>query len=208
MINVKKTIREATLGELAELLRANRGDLMLRAPVFIVEAFLSMTTDQVTDVDGPMTIDLDPRVLPEDQWIVEGVSGIAGVANIPTTNNWLPPVSGLWLCPPSTPQDTNLSGSFDINLRTRPVPIPLDPYTAFRTIPSTSAGSVVDGAIGMTGQSGFQVSVPGGWFARFSLITEPGGDGTTRVGPGAESYGKLTMMVRVLRNLETFEGDN
>lgn len=203
-VNLQTKIRDLNYGDLAFLFRQNRGDLMLRAPVFVVEATIDMVDGVVTDPDGPMVIDLDPRVLPEDQWVIEGVSGIAGLKNAPSTSNWLPPVSGIFLCPPSTPVETNLSAAFDINLRTRPVPIPLDPYTAFRAIPSTG---LTVGAIGMVGQSGFQVSVPGGWFIRFLLITEPGGNGITRTGPGEESYGKLTAMVRILRNLDTFEGD-
>src|SRR5262245_5971073 len=116
------------------------GDLLLRAPVFSVEASKTM------EDDGPMVIDIDPNVLPEDQWILEGVTFIAGVAVAPPDNDWLPPVSGLYLCPPSTPVEQNRDASFDINLRTRPVAIPLDPYTGFRAIVSTSPGSVAVGA--------------------------------------------------------------
>jgi hypothetical protein len=178
-----------------------RGDLLLRAPLFSIENKVTMLDD------GPMVCDLSLQVLPEDQWIIEGVSFQASVALAPSGDDWKPPVSGLFLCPLGTEPETQDDAARDLNLRSRQVPIPLDPYTGFRNIVSTLPGATNVGAVQMVGQSGFQVSVPGGWFIRAILVLFPGGDGIVGTGPGTNSYGTLRALVRVLRNLDTFQGD-
>lgn len=182
-------------------------DILLRAPVFAIENQITMVegAEGVQDPNGPMTLDLDPNVLPEDQWIIEGVSFMGMTKIAPVDGRWLPPVSGLYICPPGTAPETQELANYQLNLRARPIPIPLDPYSGFRTF---AAGiSLWAGAVSMVGQSGFQVSVPGGWFLRAILVTRPGGAAGDPTGPGEESYGKLSALVRILRNLDLFEGD-
>ena len=166
------------------------GDPLLTAPAQKIEVA------QTIDDDGPFTLDYDPQVLPDDQWVIEGVSALYSVNVAPADDRWKPPVSGLYLCPRGTEPETVQSSQFDLNLRTRPVPIPQDPYTAFRQFASSGINA---GAIQMVGQSGFQVSVPGGWFLRAVLVTRPG---TNTPGPGPGSYGRLTAVVRIIRKAD------
>lgn len=173
---------------------------MLRSPVQLVEAIIPRLGH-----GGPLVIDIEAQALPEDQWILEGVSlqGMMSVAP-PSTDDWKFPVSGLWLIPPFTETETAADAAAKLNLRTRPVPIPLSPDTGIRTY---GANVFPDwfAAFGMIGQSGFQVSVPGGWSIRGIFCPFPGVD--TTPGPGSETYAKLTAMIRVMRNLEVYNGD-
>lgn len=173
------------------------GDLLVRAPVFAVENRIFMADE------GPLVLDIDATVLPEDQWILEAVSFEGMIKNAPANDNWKFPVSGLFLIPPNTPTESDPDATFNLNLLSRPVPIPLSPDTAFRDF---GGGAPLAGAIGMIGQSGFQMSVPGGWSIRAILVINPGNPGGN-TGPGEESYGKLTAMVRIMRNLDVFQGD-
>lgn len=175
----------------------DRGDLMLRAPVFEVSADAVMATSD----DSPMVIDIDPTVLPEDQWILEGASFVAMVKNAPSNNDWMFPVSGLWLVPFNTPVERTRDAGFNLNLLSRGQAIPLSPDTGFRTF---GGGAGLAGAIGMIAQSGFQVSVPGSHTVRAILTIAPG---SATPGPGEESYGRLTITARVMKNLELFQGD-
>jgi len=192
------------LGDVPRIVLAN--DPALLAPAQKIENSFQIQTGD------PFVIDYDPKVLPEDQWIIEGVSALFDVAAAPAilapgppiiyADSWKPPVSGLYLCPQGTDTETTDLARGDMNFRSRPVPIPLDPYTEFRSIPSASAGAFTVGAIQFVGQSGFRVTVPGGWFIRALLVLNPGVAAPNDVGPGAGSFGKLTAVVRVIRKTD------
>lgn len=150
---------------------------------------------QVED-DGPITIDILPPAQAEDQWVIESVSFTVRLANAPVDDRWKPPVSGIYLVPKDAPIETAQLAAFDLNLRPRVIPIPLDPHLGFRTIPSAAPGAFCVGAIGFVGQVGFQTSVAGGWAIRGIFVLNPGAAAS---GPGAGSSVRLAANVRILR---------
>jgi hypothetical protein len=133
--------------------------------------------------DNPMIADWIPAQTQQNHWIVEQVAFVGTcVVRAPA----LQPVSGLYLCPQSTPIESLADAQNGWNQNARPFPIPTDIAVANITV----AGSP-EFAIIMTARAGFKFTLPPGWFVRAIVVSAPG---LAAPGPGLGSNGSLNLL--------------
>lgn len=157
-----------------------------RARAAGVQTFAQTMT---TAADELIIIDLLLPGKPDEHWIVEQASVIAGlVTRAPTLSGGFPPNTGIFLCPPSTPSESLAESIAGINLAARPIMLPLGP-------PGNAAGTVGAGAFAFTFAlqlaPGFKCTVPYQWFLR-AIISCLQGSATP--GPGVGSRATFTAL--------------
>lgn len=141
----------------------------------------------VTAGDEPLVID-SQSPLPGVHWIIDTVSvvGLLAVRNFAAAPQ---PASGLFLCPPNTPSESQSDGVAGVNLQARPIALP----TGIQSIALTPGFSY-----SMILQSEAEFIVPSGWFVRAIINVAPH---TAAPGPGIASSGNMALTVSVEPNV-------
>lgn len=102
----------------------------------------------------------------------------------------VPPITGLFLCPPATPIESLADAIAGYSRLARPIALPLnDPYTSVAII---GAGPAT--AITLTLAPGGEIPVPNGWILRAIVNCAAG---TAVPGPGLGSTGILNAVLEI-----------
>lgn len=142
------------------------------------------SASQSTTGDEPLVIDLVLSSRVDVHCIVEQLTLIANLTVRQPGTMGTAPISGLFLCPPSTPRESLADAQAGWNVSARPYLLPaMDPY-----IDSAIVGAAPNFAIAMSLQAGFKITVPALWFLRAIVTCQAG---TPTPGPGAQSNGLL-----------------
>lgn len=141
--------------------------------------------------DEPLVIDLpQPQgALQGSHWIVEQLMLTAHLTVRQPLTAGVPPITGLFLCPPATPIETLAQAVAGWNRDARPYPLPLNGCYCCSTAIVGTGGF----AMALVMNAGFKISVPSGWFLR-AIVTCQAGNAAP--GPGALSAGTLFALLR------------
>lgn len=144
---------------------------------------------QTTVADEIIQIDLELPSFPDEHWIIESASLVAGLtvrapsaAGVPIPGSF-PPNTGIFLCPFGTPRETLAESQAGINLNARPFLLPLGPPGAVAGVVAAGAFAA-GGTFAMTLAAGFKTTVPNGYFLRAIVSCL---QGTATPGPGVNS---------------------
>jgi len=147
----------------------------------------------LTVADEPMIVDLVVSANAGQHWVAERISFLASLTSRAPDTRGVPPICGLFLCPPGTSKETNAQAVAGWNPQARPVALPLnDPYLNTAIVGTTFA-------VQMVLAPGQRVTIPFGWFLRAIIVCAAG---SATPGPGAASSGELTAMMT-----EEFDGE-
>ncbi len=168
-----------------------------RARAAGVQSFAATFTSAADEL---MIIDLLLPGKPDEHWIVEQASLIAGLSTrAPTAAGGFPPNTGIFLCPPSTPSESLAESIAGVNLAARPIMLPLGP-------PGNAVATVGAGpfafAFALQLAPGFKCTVPYQWFLR-AIVSCAQGSATP--GPGVGSRGTFTALA--VRETDLEPGD-
>ncbi len=171
-----------------------------RARAAGVQTFAQTMT---TAADELIIIDLLLPGKPDEHWIVEQASVIAGLSvRAPTLSGGFPPNTGIFLCPPSTPSESLAESVAGINLAARPFLLPLGPPGNSVATTGAAFPAGFPFAYALTLAPGFKATVPYQWFIRAIISCA---QGTAAPGPGAGS--RATFSALAVRESDRETGD-
>lgn len=138
----------------------------------------------------PLVVDLTFAAQAGFHWVAERIVFVSNLVTRAPNSSGVPPITGLYLCPPGTRPESLTDAQASWNPAARPIPLPLnDPYLNYALV---NVSGVTQYALMMVLAPGQRVTVPYGWFLRAIVTCEAG---QASPGPGTGSTGTLTALM-------------